>query len=161
MTPKELPSGKDTGKISEVFSKVIKNLVHRATGIYTAISIVLCMFESVTGINSMKPSLFWWFLLFSFVLSVISMITDYLKSKEVHFIIVMVTHFILSYIAFFFIFINGNLFKAYIPDAGNTQNSPFFVGLVYTLAFIGAYFIIFGIKFAWCIFIDKFKGEKE
>ena len=160
MSLKFLDSGHENGENKSVWAALLRNLFNRTTAVFTAISIVLCMFESVAGTSSMRASLFWWFLLFSAVLSIISLVADFMKSKNVHYVVVMITHFLLSYIAFFLIFIKGNLFNAYMMDAGNTQNSPFFVGLVYTLAFIGAYIIIFGLKFGWYILVDKLKKNK-
>ena len=161
MALKFLNPGTESTGAAGTLKELFKNLFNRTTAMFTAISIVLCTFESATGASSMRASLFWWFLLFSAVLSIISMLTDYMKYKKMHFIVVMVTHFILSYIAFFLIFIKGNLFNAYMTDAGNTQDSSFFVGLIYTLAFIGAYIIIFGIKFAVMVLADKFKRNNS
>ena len=161
MALKFLNSGTEKSGATGIMSELFRNLFNRTTAMFTAISLVLCTFESATGASSMRASLFWWFLLFSAILSIISMITDYLKYKKLHYIVVMITHFLLSYIAFFFIFINGKLFNAYMTGAGNTQDSPFFVGLIYTFAFIGAYIIVFGIKFGWMLLADKFKKNKE
>lgn len=159
MALKFLNAGPENTGAFAIISELLKKLFNRTTAIFTAISIVLCTFESATGAASMRASLFWYFLLFSAILSVISTITDYMKFKKLHYIVVMITHFVLSYIAFFFIFINGNLFNAYMTDAGNTKDSPFFVGFIYTFAFIGAYIIVFGIKFAYMILADKLKNK--
>ena len=96
MALKFLNPGTESTGAAGTLKELFKNLFNRTTAMFTAISIVLCTFESATGASSMHASLFWWFLLFSAVLSIISMLTDYMKYKKMHFIVVMVTHFILS-----------------------------------------------------------------
>ena len=109
----------------------------------------------------LNSSVLIWFAVFSFIIGIISMIAYFMKKKKVNHVITMCVHFVLSYIAFFFIFIRGQLFTLYSDSILFTGRGSWITGFALTIFFIGAYIVIFGTKFLWYILADRRKAKKE
>lgn len=159
---KQLPNAEKKG-IKDVAFDVVGKIINRTTLMYTIMSLIICIVGAHRPANSqiLSSSVFLWFALFSFLVSIVSSITDFLKKKNVNAVIVCTIHFILSYAAFFAIFIHGDLFQTYLTSANATHNNPLFTGLMLTLIYIGAYIVIFGIMFAFMYLADRIKRKPD
>ena len=158
--------------------KLISKLINRTTAMFTAITLLICFFGSLQNKNividcrscgsvagefpggMLNSSVLLWFALFSFIIAVISMVADFMKKKNINHVITMCLHFVLSYLAFFFIFIKGQLFTLYSDSILFTGRGSWITGIALTLFFIGAYIVVFGTKFLWYIISDRIKANE-
>lgn len=182
MYSKELPSGNENiGKISikNIITDALSKILSRAAAMFSAITIIICLLgmlqDKTIAVNCrfcgevaselpggmLNSIVIVWFAVFSFFVSIISLITDFMKKKNVNHIITMIVHFALSYIAFFFIFIRGELFRLYSDSILFTGNGPWITAFALTIFFIGAYILIFGIRFLWYVITDNCKKKKQ
>ena len=182
MFSKTLPQkndGKNKKGLKEIIIGAVGKIINRTTALFTAITVIVCFFGKLQDQNViidcricgsvaaelpgglLNSSVVLWFVLFSFFISIISLIADFMKNKNVNAVITMSVHFVLCYIAFFLIFIRGELFKLYSDSIMFTGNGLWITGFALTLLFIGAYIVVFGLKFLWYIIADGRKSKKE
>lgn len=181
MSQKKLSSGntKGTSNFLEILKDKTFKVINRTCGMFSAITLLICFFGVLQNKNiaitcgkcgdiagefpggMLNSTAVMWFAVFSLSISIISLIVDFMKKKNVNYVITMSVHFVLAYISFFFIFIKGELFTLYSDSVMFTGNSPWITGFALTIFFIGAYLLIYGVRFLWYFLSEKRKSKKS
>ena len=101
------------------------------------------------------------FFLLCFLIAIVYSVSDFMKAKNVNAVLIYVVHFLLSYGAFYLVFINGNLFEAYLISSNATNNNPVFTAIALTFLFIGVYMVVAAVKFGWFVLMRKLENRKK
>lgn len=131
---------------------ILSDFIFKTSYIFTLIvfvfSLIGVLFANSDAMTSALPcGMLLWTLLFSALMSLISIICDFLSKKISNTIILTSFHFVLSYFAFLIVFVFGGGASAYLNESAITNTA--FKVIVMTLIFVGIYVIVSAIKIAY------------
>ena len=148
-------------KIFRKFNQLVKKLITSSSVYFTTIVVIMSVIGQVFGdfdLAALQCEVLLLTLLFSFLISVALVVSEFMKEKRINSIAVYAIHFILSYLSFLLVYIWLGGAKGYLSGAFASQNKIFTL-IIMSFFFIGIYVFITLIKFVVVSLRNKLRNK--